>query len=49
MNRGDIETLKDIFGDKYYRIYTGDAFGQFYSTDCYKTALKASNELKENI
>ncbi len=47
MNRGDIETKKDIFGDIYYRIYTGDSFGQFYSTICHETALKVSNELKE--
>lgn len=49
MTRGEIETLKDIFGDTYYRIYTGDEFGQYYSTTCYEKALKASNELKESV
>lgn len=43
--KGDIQRLKDSFGF-YYRIHTGDEFGQFYSTSCYKTAVNISNELR---
>ena len=40
---GEIVKLKDG-----YRIYCGDTFGQYYFTECHKTAINLSNEIKEN-
>ena len=40
MKRGEIVKLKDG-----YRIYTGDALGQYYFTTCKKTAINLSKEL----
>ena len=43
MNRGDIIKLSD-----HYRIYQDAEHIFYYTTDDYETALKVSNELKEN-
>jgi hypothetical protein len=44
--RGIITKHTDTFGT-YYRIHTGDIFGQFYSTNCYQTAMNMAKELLE--
>ncbi len=48
MNRGDIIKSKDMFGDIFYKIFKGDDFGQYFTTDCYETALNVQAELRAN-